>query len=87
MKRLVKLTAVILSVLSLICILAACGNKQIFDTTYTFDYALVRFPDGSCQKIEIKSWTDYEDGEQIQIQAKDGTVYLVHAQNCVLVSE
>lgn len=61
-------------------------NKAIIDTTYSFDYALVSFPDGSSEKIKIKSWIDYE-GEQIQITATDGTVYLFHAENVVFVKE
>lgn len=28
-------------------LLGACGNKQFFDTTYTFNYAMVKLPDGT----------------------------------------
>ena len=87
MKRIIGLILAVVLVVSLLLTLASCGNKQIFDTTYKFDYALVQFPDGTCEKIEIKSWTDYEDGEQIQITSKDGKTYLVNSVNCVLVSE
>jgi hypothetical protein len=62
-------------------------NKSVFDTTYAFDYALVVFPDGSAEKIKIRSWTDFEDGDQIQITAEDGTTYLFHSENIVLVRE
>lgn len=87
MKRIIGLILAVVLVVSLLLTLASCGNKQIFDTTYKFDYALVQFPDGTCEKIEIKTWTDYEDGEQIQITSKDGTTYLVNSVNCILVSE
>ena len=87
MKRIIGLILAVVLVVSLLLTLASCGNKQIFDTTYKFDYALVQFPDGTCEKIEIKAWTDYEDGEQIQIVATDGTTYLVNSVNCILVSE
>ena len=73
-----------------ICLLAAlvgCGNRDVFDTVYTYDYAIVSMPDGTVKKIDIKKWSDYEDGDQIQIIAEDGTVYLVHSTNCVLVRE
>lgn len=66
--------------------LCSCGNYDLFDTNYTYDYAIVSFPDGSVKTIDIEQWTDYE-GEQIQIIAKDGTVYLLSTVNCILVNE
>ena len=86
MKRIIGLILAVVLVVSLLLTLASCGNKQIFDTTYKFDYALVQFPDGTCEKIEIQKWDDY-DGEQIRITSKDGTTYLVNSVNCILVSE
>lgn len=80
----------IIITLTLIVVLIAtmCGfNYQLIDTTYSYDYALVAMPDGTCEKIMLKSWTDYEDGEQLQLTAKDGTIYLVSSFNCVLVKE
>lgn len=64
-------------------ILAGCGNKEIFDTTYTFDYAIVSLPNGDIIEGEIKSWTDYE-GEQLQITFENGDTYLVSSLNAVL---
>ena len=80
---------IIIAIMALIMMLAfaACGNKDLFDTVYSYDYAIISFPDGSVEKVEIKQWTDYEDGDQLQITAKDGTIYLVHSHNCVLVKE
>lgn len=72
---------------ALVLVLSSCGNKALFDTTYKFNYAIVEFPGGKVEKINIKNWTDYEDGEQIQITASDGNTYLIHAANCVLVAE
>lgn len=83
MKKTVILIVIIL-IMSLV--LVGCGNKDMFDTVRTYDYALVSFPDGTSEKIEIKQWRDYEDGEQIQIIAKDGNIYLVNSVNCVLVN-
>lgn len=60
-----------------------CGNKEIFDTTYTYRYAYVSWPDGTSEKIAIKSWTDYE-GEQLQITTTDNKTYLFSSYNCVL---
>ena len=80
---------IIIAIMALIMMFtfAACGNKDLFDTVYSYDYAIISLPDGSVEKVEIKQWTDYEDGDQLQITAKDGTIYLVHSHNCVLVKE
>lgn len=80
-------TIFIIMIFTLVLVLSSCGNKALFDTTYKFNYAIVEFPGGNVEKINIKNWTDYEDGEQIQITASDGNTYLVHAANCVLVAE
>lgn len=62
---------------------SACGNKQLFDTTYTFNYAMVKLPDGSVKKGKVETWDDYE-GEQLQIKFTDGTTVLVNSTNAVL---
>lgn len=80
MKKL-KLTAVTLGAVAL---LAACGNKTIFDTTYTFNYAQVKLPDGTVKTGFVKEWSDYSDSDQLQIKFNDGTTYLVHASQAVL---
>lgn len=82
-----KKTIAVALIIALLLALASCGNKAIFDTEYTFDYAVVSFPDGRVEKIEITSWKDFEDEDQIQIVAKDGDVYVFHSGNCVLVKE
>lgn len=65
-------------------VLSACGNQTFFDTTYTYNYAQVRLPDGSIKTGKVKEWTDYSDGDQLQIKFEDGTVYLVHSSQAVL---
>lgn len=64
--------------------LCGCGNVDIFDTNFTFNTALVHWPDGTMKEIMIKQWRDYE-GEQIQIVGKDGKIYLVSMNNAVLI--
>lgn len=66
--------------------LASC-NYQVIDLNYKFDYAYISYGDGTVEKIKVASWRDYEDGDQIQVTSTDGTVYLVHSENCVLVKE
>ena len=73
----------ILCAAALLILMSGC-NKTFIDFQHEFDYALVRMPDGTSQQIELTSWNDY-DGEQIQLTAKDGTVYLVSSINCVLI--
>ena len=81
-----KWLILILCMILLILSLSSCGNYMLIDTNYQFDYAIIAFPDGTSQKIEIKAWTDYE-GEQIQIEDTDGNIYLVNSVNCVLIRE
>lgn len=65
--------------------LSAC-NKQIVDTTWSYDRAILYLPDGAVVEGEVESWTDYEDGDQIQIKI-DGKTYLVHSMNVTLIAE
>lgn len=62
--------------------LTSC-NRTIIDVNYTFDKAII-LVGGEWMTVEVEEWRDYE-GDQIQIEAKDGTVYLVHANNCTLI--
>ena len=61
-------------------------NKTIVDTTYTFDKAIINLGEEYIT-INVKSWTDYQDGDQIQVTADDGTTYLVHSSNITLIKE
>ena len=66
-------------------------NKDMWDTNYTFDAAIC-YSDfdgdgvGEWKTFEINNWTDYPDGDLIQIKTKDGDVYLFHASNCTLIN-
>lgn len=81
-----KKIAVGLCTLSMVFTLCSCGNKDMWDTNYTYNTAIISWPDGTAKTIEIKQWKDY-DGEQLQIIAEDGTIYLVSSYNCVLIKE
>ena len=65
-------------------VLCGCGNLDMLDMNFTFDTAVIRWPDGTVKEIKIKQWRDYE-GEQIQIIGKDGKTYLVSMNNAVLI--
>ncbi len=75
----------LLSALVMLLALSACGNRQLIDTTYTFNKAIISLPDGTVVEGKVTSWKDYEDGDQIQVVI-DGTTYLLHASNVALVS-
>lgn len=68
------------------CMCSGCGNTQLIDTVYTYDRAIIEMPGGNVIEVDIKRWGDY-DGEQLQIVAEDGTVYLVSSFNCVLIRD
>lgn len=83
MKKLLALAAITGSAV----LLTACGNKQIIDTTYTFNKAMIKLQDDTVVTVDIESWTDYADGEQLQIKSKDGVTYLVNSVNCTLFAD
>lgn len=77
-------------VISALCImifgLSGCGNRELIEFKNAFDVAIIKMPNGEVKEIDIEKWTDY-DGEQIQITAKDGTVYLTSSYNCILIKK
>ena len=66
-------------------LLAGC-NKQMVDLTYSYEYAIIGLPNGETVEGKVSSWTDFEDGDQIQVKI-DGKTYLVHSSNVVLISD
>ena len=87
-KIVIKALSVILvglMLLTILCLFAGC-NKQVFDTTYSYEYAIICLPNGEVIEGKVTSWTDFEDGDQIQVKI-DGKSYLVHSTNIVLISE
>lgn len=65
-----------------------CGcNKQFVDTTYKINYAIIKTADGEIVKGKVKSWSDFEDGDTIQIKFEDYGTYIVHMSNATLMAE
>ena len=81
-----KILVTIIVATLLVATLSACGNKQVFDFTYEFDKAIISLPNGEVVEGKIDSWTDYEDGDQIQVKI-NGVTYLVHSSDVVLIKE
>lgn len=65
--------------------LVSCGNKQVFDTKYTFNKAKI-FMGNEVIEIEVYKWKDYDD-TTIQIIDKNGKVYLTDLKNVLLTNE
>lgn len=80
-----KKLAIIVSSIVLAVSLAAC-NKQVVDLTYSYERAIISLPNGEIVEGKVQSWTDFEDGDQIQVKI-DGVTYLTHASQIVLISE
>lgn len=83
MKKWTAMAAALLLAVSAL-ILAGC-NKQMVDLTYSYEYAIIGLPNGEVVEGKVSSWTDFEDGDQIQVKI-DGKTYLVHSSNVVLIS-
>ena len=66
-------------------VLSGC-NKQMLDLTYSYEYAIISLPNGDVVEGKVSSWTDFEDGDQIQVKIA-GKTYLVHSSNVVLISK
>ena len=79
-----KLTALVLALI-LVFLMAGC-NKQMVDLTYSYERAILSLPNGEVIDGKVSSWTDFEDGDQIQVRI-DGKTYLVHSSNIVLISD
>lgn len=79
-KRFLWLVVVLMSLLLVGC------NKQLIDTTYSFDRAIISLPNGEIIEGKVQSWKDFDDGDQVQVKINEKT-YLVHTMNVVLISE
>lgn len=83
MKKVIVLLLTVIAALSAL-LLSGC-NKQMLDLTYSYEYAIIALPNGEVVEGKVSSWTDYEDGDQLQIKIA-GKTYLVHSSNVVLIS-
>lgn len=82
MKKIICIVLAVVLCLSLV----ACGNQQLFDTTYSFENAQIKMPDGSVVSGKVSSWKDYDDSDAVQLVI-DGKTYYTHLSNVVLISD
>lgn len=85
-KENMKKKLLVLAVGVMSCVALVSCNKQIFDTTYSYERAILSLPNGEIVDGKVQSWTDYADGDQIQVKI-DGKQYLIHSEDVVLISE
>ena len=82
-----KAIAIVLTAVLAVGLLVLAGcNKQMVDLTYSYERAILVLPNGEVVDGKVSSWTDFEDGDQIQVKI-DGKTYLVHSSNIVLISD
>lgn len=76
-----------LLIIVLLCagMLSGC-NRTLIDTTFSYDRAIIKLANDEVVEVDIDSWRDY-DGEQIQIIAEDGTIYLTNSFRCDLIKD
>lgn len=70
---------------ALILTLTSC-NRNVIDTTYKFDKAIIFLPDGGKIEGEVENWVDYEQSDMVQVKI-DGKTYLTHSSNVIFISE
>lgn len=86
-KTVITVVSVVLALALVVCLMLLAGcNKQMVDLTYSYNRAILSLPNGEVIEGKVSSWTDFEDGDQIQVKI-DGKTYLVHSTNIVLISD
>jgi len=85
MKKWMAVILVLVTILATVLVMSGC-NKQMVDLTYSYERAILALPNGEVIEGRVTSWTDFEDGDQIQVRI-DGKTYLVHSSNIVLISD
>lgn len=70
-----------------LALLAACGNKDILGTTFTFKYAELKLVDGRIIKGKVKTWAKYDKQDSIRVTFESGEEYYTHSSNVVLYNK
>lgn len=59
-------------------------NYQTVDTTYKYDYAIIKLANDEIVEGKVESWRDFEDGDSVQVKI-NGETYLVHQTDATLI--
>jgi len=62
------------------------GNRQLIDTKYHFDRAIVKLPNGEVVEGKLTSWLDFDDSDLVQVKI-NGTTYLTSYVNVCLIND
>ena len=81
MKKIKKVLALIIIAVPL---LTACGNKDIFGMTYTFEHATIKLPNGEIVNGDVKEWACEDKTDSVRVTFKDGRTYFTSTVNVVL---
>lgn len=65
---------------------SVAGNRTFIDMTYNYTYGIVKLADGTIIEGKVENWSDYQDGDQLQITI-NGNTYLVHSMNATLMTK
>lgn len=60
------------------------GNQKVFDGGHTFDKAII-YNNDEALIVDVETYTICGDGQQIQVELKDGTVLVSSTFNTILV--
>lgn len=69
----------------MVCLCFVGCNQTLLDTTYHYNYAWISLPNGEVVEGTVQTWTDFEDGDQIQLKI-NGVTYLTDTTRCILAS-
>lgn len=97
MKKILAILLAVIVILGLVgCGSAAANNNNStsgwfsnydhLDTVRGYHRAIIKLANDEVIEVKVKKWCDYE-GEQIQITAEDGTVYLTSSFRCDLIRD
>ena len=84
MKQFKKVIALVIIAVPL---LTACGNKDIFGMTYTFEHATIKLPNGEIIDGNVKEWAREEKTDSVRVTLKNGRTYFTSTTNVVLYND
>ena len=85
MKNKIVIVFLVLTIILTTIFCTSCGNMQIIDTSWSFDYAYIDLGNGKIVEGNVGSWKDWGDSDMIQVTMKDGKTYFTHSANVVLI--